>query len=40
VLGQAIPEARIASAAYSALLLLLLAFLLWQLYRRHIFFKL
>ncbi|WP_229418966.1 acyltransferase family protein [Pseudoduganella flava] len=40
LLGQAIPEARIASATYSVLLLLLLAFLLWQLYRRRIFFKL
>jgi predicted acyltransferase len=40
VLGQLIPEARIASATYSVLLLALLGAGLWGLYRRRIFFKL
>jgi predicted acyltransferase len=40
LLGRLIPEPRVASAAYSALLLFALGFGLYQLYRRRIFFKL
>ena len=39
-LAGAIPEARVASAAYSALLLGVLGVGLWQLYRRHIVIRL
>jgi predicted acyltransferase len=39
-LGRLIPEPRIASAAYSVLLLCVLGAGLWQLYRRRIFLKL
>lgn len=40
LLAQAIPEPRVASVAYSALLLVALGLVLLQLYRRRIFFKL
>lgn len=40
MLGAAIPEPRIASAAYSVLLLAVVGLLLWPLYRRRIYFKL
>jgi hypothetical protein len=36
LLARAIPQARVASAAYSALLLLVLGAGLWQLYKRRI----
>jgi hypothetical protein len=36
LLARAIPEPRVASAAYSALLLLVLGAALWQLYKRRI----
>jgi predicted acyltransferase len=39
-LGRAIPDAQLASAAYSAILLLVLGVGLWQLYRRRVFVKL
>jgi predicted acyltransferase len=38
-LDRWIPDARVASAAYSALLLTVLGLGLWQLYRRRIFFR-
>jgi predicted acyltransferase len=40
LLARAIPDARVASAAYSALLLLVLGAGLWQLYRRRILIRL
>lgn len=40
LLGNLIPEPRVASAAYSALLLMALGLVLYQFYRKRIFFKL